>query len=185
MCSPNSYFTYSEEPNTKILLTILNFIAAYNEIPTRWFKIGLSAFETPLVCKACKRRLQEHQPLYQIELTASPLQPHRNLHPLLWSGDCGCISTKSWGGEESQLWAKVCSHTNLRRHRDNALFAHDRPLLSQVKQQKPTSFLACSAPRLSPFSPGKGCWGNSTFTGLWAPNRQEPTLNAGSSVTPK
>lgn len=38
MYSPNSYFTYSEEPNTKILLTILNFIASDNEIPTTGLK---------------------------------------------------------------------------------------------------------------------------------------------------
>lgn len=51
---------------------------------------------------------------------------------------------------------------------------HSCPRLNNWNQLR--SLLAV-LPGLPPFPPGKGCWDNSTFTGLYDCNRQQPTLN--------
>lgn len=52
------------------------------------------------------------------------------------------------GGKKVSSEPRNAQIPNPGRHRENTL--DECPLLPQVKQQKPTPFLACSAPRATP-----------------------------------
>lgn len=94
-------------------------------------------------------------------------------------------SSKSWGGGEVSSDPRNAQLSNPRRHRGShylLLTVHCCPKLNNRNQLH--SLLAV-LPGLLPFSPGKGYWDNSTFTGLWDHKRQQPTLNAGSNATLK
>lgn len=112
-----------------------------------WFKIRLSAFSAfqhfqvpgaPDTSSDLTDLLPEGVVLHPPPLT------HGNLHPLLWSGDHGYIPVSPGGGagKKVSLEPRYAQISNSRRQRENTLFVHDCLLLSQVKQRKPTPFLA-------------------------------------------